>query len=493
MKVYIAATLGLILMINLAAADEPKRILRNNMTEVYNVLPEAASSLSEMFTKGEYYGRIRMNYFYWEYDGGARHDPTGFGLGGSLIYKSAPLYGVSATAGLYTSQNLGLLDKDDALFGRSGKDVFSRYDKLEDGDWGMTVLAQAYLQYHFYKTDIKIGRQIFESFLTKSNDTKMIPNTFEGYTLVSKDIPETAIKLAFLTAQKLRDHTEFHDVITYNDGKNNTYSKWNNQDDSGGHKGLTYENLKAAGEDVDNDLVVAGVTNKSFNNLKLDTWYNGVPDLFYSLMAECNYKISLKNGWSLTPGLRYMQQFDEGAGKVGGAALSGKLVDGSGLARGYKDPDSVDAKLYATRLVLKKGAGKVLAGYSKISDDADFITPWRGFPTAGYTRAMAQYNWEANTKSWMIQAFYDFGKAGIIKGFKTCVDYVYMDYDDEKEQLKGYRKTDRSSLHADMWYRLPFFPDLEARIRMASINAEKTTLGSDPSYREFRFELNYLF
>ncbi|MDY6973360.1 MAG: OprD family outer membrane porin [Thermodesulfobacteriota bacterium] len=493
MKVCIAVVLGLVLMTNTATADESKRKMKNNMTEVYNVLPGAASNLSEAFTKGEFYGRIRLNSFYWEYDDGSKHDPTGFGLGGSAIYKSAPFHGVSGTAGFYMSHNLGLLDKEDALFGRSGKGTFSRYDKLEDGDWGMTVLAQAYLQYHFRKTDIKIGRQIFESFLTKSNDTKMIPNTFEGYTLVSTDIPETTVKLGFLTAQKLRDHTEFHDVITYNDGKNNTYSKWNNQDDSAVHKGLSYANLKAAGEDVDNELVVAGVTNESFDHLKLDAWYNGVPDLFYSLMAECNYTISLSDGWSLTPGLRYMQQFDKGAGKVGGAALTGTLVDGSGLDRGYEDPDSVDAKLYAARLVLKKGAGRLLAGYSKISDDADFITPWRGFPTAGYTRAMAQYNWEADTESWMIQAFYDFGKAGIVKGFRTSVDYAYMNYDDEKEELGGHKKTDRSSIHADLWYILPFLPELEAKFRIASINAERTTSGDDPSYREFRFELNYLF
>ncbi|MCP4575608.1 MAG: OprD family porin [Deltaproteobacteria bacterium] len=495
------AAFALILMGSSAGAGEPKRILRNNMTEVYNVLPEAAESLSEVFTKGVYYGRLRMNYFYWEYGEGMLHDPTGFALGGSLIYKTAPLRGVSATAGFYTAHNLGLLDKEDALFGRSGKGTFSRYDRLSDGDWGMTVLAQAYLQYDFHKTEIKIGRQIFESFLTKSNDTKMIPNTFEGYTLVSRDAPETTIKLAFLTAQKLRDHTEFHDVITYNDGKNDTYSRWNNQDDSASHRGLTHANLKAAGEDVDNNLVVAGVTNKSISNLKLDMGYTGVPDLFYSLMAESNYQIPLAGGWSLTPGLRYMQQFDDGAGDVGGAAISGTLVNGGALENGgYKDPDTVDAKLYAARFVLKKGAGKLLTGYSKVSDDADFITPWRGFPTAGYTRSMAQYNWFANTESWMIRAFYDFGKAGIIRGFRACIDYTYMDFDDEKERLGGQLLTDRSYIHTDMWYRFPFFQDLEAKIRFGMVNADNrtnaitiATAGKDPSYREFRFELNYLF
>ena len=198
----------------LVMADEPKRVLTNNMTEVYHVLPEESSSLAGVFSKGMFYGRLRMNYFNWDYDESMLHDPIGFGLGGSLIYKTAPYTGFSLTAGLYTSQNLGLLDMDDALFGRAGKDTFSRYDKVGDGDWGMTVLGQAYIQYHVQETDIKLGWQVFEGFLAQSNDTKMIPNTFEGVTLVSRDIPDTTFTAAIFTGQKLRDHTEYHDIIT---------------------------------------------------------------------------------------------------------------------------------------------------------------------------------------------------------------------------------------------------------------------------------------
>jgi hypothetical protein len=493
----------------LAVADMPKRLLRDDMTEVYHMLPEESSFLAGAFGKGMFYGRLRMNYFYWDYDEEMLHDPIGFGLGGSLIYKTAPYAGFSLIAGLYTSQNLGLLDMDDALFGRTGKGTFCRYHAVGDGDWGISVLAQAYIQYHVHETDIKVGRQVFEGFLARSNDTKMIPNTFEGVTLISRDLPDTTFTAAFFTGQKLRDHAEYHDVITYNDGRNRTVtvdsrivnlSDWNNQDDSGSHRGLSFDNLKVAGKKVDNTLVIAGVTNQSIDHVRLDLWYTGVPELFYSLMGEANVEIPMPGGWSLTPGLRYMRQFDDGAGVVGGAALNGKLVDGTGLARGYNDPDCVDGELYAVRLVLKKGAGKLHAGYSNISDDADFIAPWRGFPTGGYTRSMGQYNWFADTDSWMIQAYYDFGKADIIQGLRGGIDYVWMDYGDEKERLGGHSFTDRSYIHADIWYVFPFFDGLEAKFRFGIINADHMTnataiaaSGEDPSYHEFRFELNYLF
>jgi hypothetical protein len=500
MNIRMTIPIALILILGnpSASADDQKRTLENDMREVYHVLPESASTLSEVLTKGVYYGRFRVNYLCWDYKdnrGSLAHDPTGFGLGGSIIYKTAPFHGVSATAGVYTSQNLGLLTGEDALYGRTGKDTFSRYEVLENGDWGMTVPAQAYMQYNFQETEIKIGRQIFESFCTSSNDTKMIPNTFEGYTLVSKEIPKTLVKLSLLTAQKLRDHIEFHDVITYDDGRGTPYSKWNNQDDSAAHRGISYANLQLAGKKVDNELFIAEIANESIDHMKVAIGYNAVPDLFSTFMAESSYEFSLANGWSLTPGLRYMQQFDHGAGSVGGAAISGALAPGgSAIADGgYTSPDSVDAKLYAARIVLKKGVGRLMAAYSRISDDADFISPWRGFPTAGYTRLMGQYNWEANTRSWTVQASYDFGKAGLVKGLRAVMDYTCMDYDDEKVRLLGVAQTDRDYLHADIWYRFPFLSYLEAKLRLGYIDAQETAVGLDPSYRECRFELNVLF
>ena len=75
-----------------------------------------------------------------------------------------------------------------------------------------------------------------------------------------------------------------------------------------------------------------------------------------------------------------------------------------------------------------------------------------------------------------------------------------MDYDDEKERLGGHLLTDRSNIHLDMWYTFPFLEKLEAKIRFGMVNADHRTnaatiavAGEDPSYCEFRFELNYLF
>jgi len=260
-------------------------------------------------------------------------------------------------------------------------------------------------QYQISKTKAIAGRQIFESFLTKSNDTKMIPNTFEGVVLETKELADTRIRGAYFTAQKLRDHTTFHDVITFKDEAGNS---WNNNDDSAVHKGLSYANFKAAGKDVNHELIVVDARNKSIKNLKIDVTYGAVPDVISSLTGEVNYKVNLGSGYTLTPGVRYMKQFDNGGGKIGGATLKGGLAGVTGSALGYKDAASLDASLWMARLVLKKGPLKAKIGYSAVADEADIVAPWRGFPTGGYTRAMAQYNWYANTKTWNVEANYDF-------------------------------------------------------------------------------------
>lgn len=503
--------------LNFNKYGKAKRTLKGNMMEIYNVLPGEATNPLEIVTKGVWYGRLRLNYFKWLWDerryykGGwkDRIDPTGFGFGGSIIFKTAPFHGVSATVGFYGTHDLGVLDEDDAKFGKSGKDTFSRFDVMDKGDWGMAVVAQSYLEFRYRKTDLRIGRMIVECPFVKSNDTKMIPNTMQGLHLVTKEVPHTKLQFMYWDKQKLRDHTNFHDVITFN-WKNTDpngvtkYHKWANQDDSAIHKGLTYENMEAYRMHTNNRLIIVGLTNKSVKDLKLDFWNALVPDLFDTFLGEANYKMNLPCGWKLMPGFRFMHQFDDEAGKIGGAALSGKLDLNSNRNRdgkGYKDPDSVDATLYGFRLRLKRGAQMFHFGLTYVTDDADFIAPWRAWPTQGYTRSMAQYNWHAGTASYMLKWVMDWNKAHLIKGFKTAIDFTYMDYDDEKERLGSTSKTDRYIIHLDTWWtppiKLPRDQWLQIKTRIGFVQADNRRYapanGEDPSYTELRFEINYMF
>jgi hypothetical protein len=497
MKISAVAALvcGLCVTANAGEAKE-KRTLQGNMNQVYNVLPSSVDNISDAFSKGMFYGQLRMNAFKWDWKNDntastGNKDGNQVAVGGSLIYKTAPLAGISATAGLYYSQNTQEVSQADITYAKSGKDTFSRYDAYNGGDFDMAVLAQAYVQYDISKTSLKFGRQAFESFLLASNDTKMIPNTFEGVSVESKDIDKTTLKGAYFTAQKLRDHTTFHDVLTYGDGSTNAKATWNGNDDSGVHQGLTYAKFANAGKSVNHKLVVAEVNNKSIKNLAVDVSYTAVPDVISSLMGEVNYTVDLGSGYSLTPGARYMKQIDNGGGLVGGPSLKGDVTSAvTAAAKGYKKYDSLDGSVSMARLVLSKGALKTQVAYSAVEDAADIVAPWRGFPTGGYTRAMAQLNWKANTKSYDAEVTYDFGKANILPGFTAMARYVIQDFD-EKKQGSG-AEADSKILHVDLKQQITKALDAKLRLGFKSANAQTSGIDKD-SYNEYRFELNYLF
>lgn len=482
-----------------ASADDtkPKRQLKGNMMEVYNVLPGKANSLTEALADGVFYGRLRSNSFKWDWKNDdvaatGNKDNKASGLGGSLIYKTASFEGFSATAGMYYSAGLFHTDTADLKYIKAGKDTFSRHNAINTGDYSMAVLGQAYLEYTQGKTNVKLGRQLFESFLTKSNDTKMIPNTFDGIVIENKDLPQTKVRGAYFLTQKLRDHTTAHDVITFSTGSTvDDKPDWNGNDDSAVHKGLSYTNFTTVGKDPNHDLIIVDLQNKSIENLQIDVTYASVPDVLSSITGELNYAINVGGGYTVTPGVRYMQQMDNGGGAIGGASLSGNINAANGAANGYKDGGSLDSSLYMGRLVLAKGPFKAQIAYSAVEDAADIVAPWRGFPTGGYTRAMAQYNWRANTKTTAAEVKYDFGKAKILPGFTAMARYAMQNFDEAKQGLGGVQ-ADSNILHMDFIEQ--FTPELQAKIRVGLVSADERVNGTEKdSYNEYRFELNYLF
>ena len=103
--------------------------------------------------------------FSWDWKGNTGTDHKAIGLGGSFIYKTAPFAGLSTTMGMYTSQNPSFMREDIADLSslKAGKDTLSRSDSTLTGNYGMSLLGQAYLQYDISKTTIIAGRQMLET------------------------------------------------------------------------------------------------------------------------------------------------------------------------------------------------------------------------------------------------------------------------------------------------------------------------------------------
>lgn len=461
-------------------ADESlsKHTLKANYQESYNTKPKSVDNLADMFQEGIFYGRLRSNTFLydWEKETASQNSHIITAIGGSLVYKTATLGGVDFTAGLYYSKAFFDEDDDPVTSLKPGKDVLSRYDFATGGDKSMAVLGQAYISYKgLPKTEIRLGRQLVETFYTKSNDTKMIPNTFDGALIENKSLPQTSVKIAYLTKQKLRDHTSSHSVLMYDNSDTANKSTWNANDDSAMHKGLSYTALKAAGKDTDAPLITGDIQNKSVENLTINASFYNVPELLSQAMGELNYKMKF-DGFTLSPGVRYIKQFDNGAGSVGGAAYDGTTT-------GYKDPASLDSQMIAARLVGVYKNLKLNLGYSQVFDEADLVTPWRGFPTAGYTRSMARYNWIANTKSYRAELMINSNQAGAYKDIVTQLSILHTDADESKGQF------DENFYYVGFIQNIPSFIDLQWRLRLGYADTKKI----DADSLDARFELNYLF
>jgi len=487
--------MALVVCMGIVSAQEDiheniKHTLRPNMTHQYDEIPPSVDSFSDWFTEGDFYGRLRFNSFgfKWkeelEINGiDVRKDHAIAAIGGSLIYHSAYLNGFFFGGGLYATTSQGTLKREEAYLYKAGKDTFSRYDRLTDGTVGILSLAEAYMAYKVEHTEFKAGRQIFESFLTKSNDTKMIPNTFEGLTMVSRDLPHTVLKAAYLTKQKLRDHSEFHHIFAYGYEEGVPYSAYTENDDSMMHVGITRMKLEERG--IDDRLVIADLKNTGVENLTLSANYTAVPELLSSAMMQVDYAFEAGE-WHIIPSVRYMQQFDNGAGEIGGASRKGVTV-------GYRDPKSLDSWLLGVRVDVVQENLKFRAAYTRVADEGDIIAPWRGFPTGGFTRAMGQYNWYANTKTFMFQVDYE---TQDFYNIRTVARFALQDFDDNKAAVQA----DSNVFTLDIMQGFDGTLNIYTKLRYAHVMGKDDTpipgtglFKTDPSYDEVRLEINYLF
>ncbi|MFT7002905.1 MAG: hypothetical protein ACJAWW_000239 [Sulfurimonas sp.] len=461
---------ALVLSTSVYAADAaPKQTLKSNYQRIYNQTQGTVDNFADMFKKGEFYGALRSNTFYYQFeDESAGDSHVVSGLGGSLVYKSATFADFDFTAGLYYSKSYFDGSKDQPS--KASGDTLNLYNYGKTGDTSMGVLGQANLRYTgIAKTELILGRQLVETFYTKSNDTKMIPNTFDGLVATTKIIDKTAIKFAYLAKEKLRGREEAHSVLMYDSSS----SDGNN--DSAMHKGLTKTALRAAGVSTDAPLITGDIHNKSVKNLKLDASFYAVPELLSEIMLEANYKISLGD-FTVSPGMRYIKQFDNGAGAIGGAAYDTKTA-------GYNDIDSLDAQMIAARVVAKISNYKFNLGYSNILDEADLITPWRAFPTSGYTRSMARYNWRANTKGYRIEMQRNATKTGMYKDLFIQASILYTDADEDKNDY------DAMYYYIGFVQNIPSLENMQVRLRLGYEDTEK----DDSDNLDSRFEINYLF
>lgn len=320
-------------------------------------LKEYLKDLPPFFRDSKLHLNLRSFVFY-------RHsDPGGLGrdwaLGGRAEYTSGWLaQRLQVGLGLYTTQPLYAPQND-----------LPTHLLSPDGD-GITVLGLAYLRARLIdKTDLFLFRQTFDLPFLNRRDGKMIPNTFEAYTLLSQTWPVCHFVLSHVTRIKQRDASSFVSMS-----------------EAAGAAGSN-EGLSLGG------LLLAPLPGFKVGFVNEYSW-----EVTNTLYAEADYQNRLGPlEYKLL--LQYTDQRSVGEQLVG--------------------PFTSNA--WGVQLHAGLGGTVLSLAYSEVDPEAELINPYGGYP--GFTSLMVQNFNQAGEKAWAAGLSYDLARLGL-KGWSAFANYA---------------------------------------------------------------------
>lgn len=320
-------------------------------------LRKKLEDMSPFWSDASFNLRLRTYYF----DRNVENKPgsRAWALGGWLGYKSgwaADRVKIGGT--IYTSQPLDApSDKDGSLL-------------LAPGQESITVLGQAYLKVKLIeKTELTFYRQTLDLPFINRQDNRMVPNTYEGYTLLSSTWKTCRFIISHLTRMKKRNANNF---VSMSEAAGITNS----------NQGLT----------------LGGVLFEPMDNLNLGfidqySWQH--MNTFY---AEANY------------GLQPSQET--------GLKLSGQFARQS--SAGDELGGSFNTYFWGLQANASyKGAVLTLA-FTSVDDAAGILFPYGGYP--GYSSLIVKKFNRAGEQCWIAGVSYDFSRIGW-KGVSGFVNY----------------------------------------------------------------------
>ncbi|GBG02807.1 hypothetical protein AZSI13_21340 [Azospira sp. I13] len=120
---------------------------------------------------------------------GGRPNQGTLGVGGKLGLETGEYYGLRFRGALYTSQDLGLRNANP----RQTDAYMFDLDKRP-----YSLLGEAQLRLSAGRTELVLGRQEIFSPLINSYEYRIIPNLYEAYTLINRDLPHTTLTAAYV-------------------------------------------------------------------------------------------------------------------------------------------------------------------------------------------------------------------------------------------------------------------------------------------------------
>ena len=141
-----------------------------------------SDTLSDAFSHTTADGNIRIGYQSNDTQGVTKNEVA---TGVKLHIETAPYYGLQVGTTLHSSYG-------------NGEEGFEGVPFFDENNEDYAIIAEAYLKGTFSNTTLIWGRQSFDTPFADSDDIGMVPNTFEAFTLINKDLKDTTIFISHI-------------------------------------------------------------------------------------------------------------------------------------------------------------------------------------------------------------------------------------------------------------------------------------------------------
>jgi hypothetical protein len=368
--------------------------------------------------------RLHPRVYYFDRERENANDSEALAYGGWLAYSSGFWRDrVRLNASLYTTQRAyGPGDKDGTLL-------------LKEGQQGFTVLGKANVELKFSENiSAKLYRQSFNLPYLNRNDSRMVPNTFEAYSLFGKPENSWVYMLSHVRQMKRRERDDFISMS------------------------------EAAGfEDRDEPLSVGAVRYDFTDDINIGATSQYAWEFMNTLYTEANAVWRFRDDRALRLGGQYTDQRSVGD-EIG---------------------DDFDTFVYGGKVAASYRNATLTLAFSSTDDGAGIRNPYGGYP--GYLSLMIKSFNRADEDAWLVGASYDFTRIGA-PGLSSFINYAQGSTPDSGSNASP----DQREFDITVDYRIQSqaLKGLWLRARAAFVDQDDDVAGAS-DVDDIRFIINY--
>ncbi|MDY0116818.1 MAG: OprD family outer membrane porin [Sulfurimonadaceae bacterium] len=388
-------------------------------------------------------------------------------IGGFLKYETADFYGFHLGGAFYTTNGFALKsDKannpkvDPTLLGVDNKSY--------------TILGEAYLEYKYKNTELKLGRQKLNTPLAGADDGRMLPNLFHAYTLTNTDIEDTKIFISHATHFAQGTFGRIYSAQAGQIGAQilsatAAYSAVDSKNQVGEFVNIgTY----ALGTKTDG-LSIASLTYSGVKGLKLQAWDYYAHDILNAIYLQADYKLDMSETIKPFVAMQYIKENDAGKRLLKNMGGDGKLDSDYFAIKLGVDIENFNTYIAHSRVSANDVTDPVYANAT--------ITMWGGMPA--FIQGMLTRL--AGTKASKVHTAYNFEQVLVTASYAKFI----------MDKNNGWTYGNASEIDLSATYKPSFVKNLELKARATYANdfLVMNANGGTLSWDEYHFIVKYNF